>query len=252
MSDEGHRFVLFAHPRSGSTNLLQALRQHPEIRIAEEPFHKCYHSWVRDEPNYVDLISDVSTLERQLAALYAKYDGIKVLDYQLAKELYTHLLLKPDIKVIALRRRNLLQSIISRIIAQQNGIWIIRDTKGSLDDSYRMLEPASIDDARGSIAGMLELRAFYIRVLSRKPPEMCLNLEYETLYTSSVEENMERLTNVLNFLGFEARNLETAAFYLDPRKSKINNAQSYRRLPNAKQINDHLGCDETGWLFEKG
>ena len=251
MSDVGHRFVLFAHPRSGSTNLLQALRQHPEIRIAEEPFHKCYHSWVRDEPNYVDLISDVSSLEQQLAALYSKYDGIKVLDYQLPKELYAHLLLKPDIKVIALRRRNLLQSVISRIIAQQNGIWNIRDIKGSLDDSDRMLKPASIEDVRGSIAGMLELRAFYIRVLSRKSPEMCLNLEYETLYRSSIEDNMEHLTNVLHFLGFEAGNLETAAFYLDPRKSKINNAQSYRRLPNAKQINDHLGCDETGWLFEK-
>src|SRR5215475_6736080 len=117
------KFILFAHARSGSSNLLEALQLHSLLLIAEEPFHEKYHVWHPDERKYVDLITDIPSLEAQLAMLFAKYNGIKVLDYQLPRELYTHLLLRSEFRVIFLRRRNLLQAVISRCIAEQTGVW---------------------------------------------------------------------------------------------------------------------------------
>ena len=56
-------FVIFAQPRTGSTTLLRALQLHPQLHIAEEPFWDRYQELHPDEPNYVDLIEDILTLE---------------------------------------------------------------------------------------------------------------------------------------------------------------------------------------------
>jgi hypothetical protein len=52
------RFVLFAHARSGSSSLLEVLKTHPALRVAEEPFHEKSQQWNPEEPKYVDLITD--------------------------------------------------------------------------------------------------------------------------------------------------------------------------------------------------
>ena len=70
---------LFAHARSGSSSLLKILQSHAALRVVEEPFHEKFAQWNPGEPKYVDLITDVASLERQLDALFAVNDGIKVL-----------------------------------------------------------------------------------------------------------------------------------------------------------------------------
>jgi hypothetical protein len=49
MSPTVPQFILFAHARSGGSNLLKALQLHPLLRIAEEPFHEKYHVWHPDD-----------------------------------------------------------------------------------------------------------------------------------------------------------------------------------------------------------
>jgi hypothetical protein len=47
--------VIFAHPRCGSTSLLDILNVHPDINIiVEEPFHESFSIWRRNEKNYAD------------------------------------------------------------------------------------------------------------------------------------------------------------------------------------------------------
>jgi LPS sulfotransferase NodH len=130
--DRQLKLVIFAHARSGSSSLYRLLQLHSSLHIAEEPFHDSYHSWNPSEKNYVDHITDIPSLEEQLGALFAKYNGIKILQYQLPVALYTHLLLKPELRIVFLRRRNLLQAAVSGRIAEQTNIWKIWDLEGDI------------------------------------------------------------------------------------------------------------------------
>ena len=134
------RVVMFAHPRSGSTSLLDILNVHPELNLVEEPFHESFSIWHPDEKNYAALIEDRTTLDAQLSDIFSKYNGMKVLDYQLSYELYAYLLLKPWLKVIVLRRKNVLQAAVSVFIAKQTGIWNIRDLDPESGNSYYKLQ----------------------------------------------------------------------------------------------------------------
>jgi hypothetical protein len=59
----GQRFVLFAHPRSGSSNLFEALQLHPLLSILEEPFNEGFARWRPDERRYRDLVTDEASLD---------------------------------------------------------------------------------------------------------------------------------------------------------------------------------------------
>ena len=251
MTSPLNTFVLFAQARSGSSNLLRMLQLHPKLRIAEEPLHEKYHKWHPGEPQYVKLIKDVPTLEEQLAALFSKHDGIKVLDYQLPEEIYAHLLLKPELKVVALRRRTLLQQLVSGFIAEQTGIWKMWDLKGELACAYKDLKPIDPLELQRRIEYSLDLRRYYGDVLSRKPVEMCLQLEYENLYTQDVEHNRESVRAVFEFLGLTLPETPGLGGLLNPRVSKINNTDTYALLPNAREIDEQFGSEGTGWLFTK-
>ncbi|MEJ7809527.1 MAG: hypothetical protein WKG32_03835 [Gemmatimonadaceae bacterium] len=243
-------FILFAHARSGSSNLLKALQLHPRLRIAEEPFHHQYDEWNPGEPRYVDLITDIPSLERALAELFARYDGLKVLDYQLPEELYTHLLLKSDLRVIFLRRRNMLRAVVSNFIAKQTGIWKMWDLTGDLASAYANLRPIPLDEVADTLDYGRELREYYLGVMARKPADARLMLEYEALYTDDVAQNREALRGVFAFLGLDMPATPALDYYLDPRASKINNEQTYGYVPNIEAINERFGSSETGWLFE--
>jgi hypothetical protein len=243
-------FVLFAQARSGSTVLFRILQLHPQLHIALEPFHHKYHSWNPEEPNYVDFIVDIPSLEEQLVVLFSKYDGFKVLDYQLPTDIYTHLLLRPDIKVIALRRRNILQQAVSGFIAEQTGVWQKRDMTGDVTDVYKRLEPIDLNNLKANIEYRLEVSRYYLEVLSRKPSEMCSCLYYEDLYTSNMARNRESIRGIFYFLGLCMHDNPKLDELLDPRVEKINSALTYALLPNARVIDEKFGSEELGWLFE--
>ncbi len=251
MSPTAPKFILFAHARSGSSNLLKALQLHPWLRIAEEPFHEKYHVWHPDERKYVELITDVPSLETQLAVLFAKYNGIKVLDYQLPMELYTHLLLRPEFRVIFLQRRNLLQAVISGGIAKQTGVWKMWDLRGDLATVYAHLQPIPLDEIAQTLAYQRELQEYYRQVIVHKPKDMCLLLEYETFYTDDILQNRAAMQRVFGFLGLEMPAREELDDSLNPRTSKINSNRTYTYVPNAEEINARFGSNETGWLFEE-
>jgi hypothetical protein len=251
MPETSNRFVIFAQARSGSTALCRVLQLHPQLRIALEPFQHKYHTWNPEEPNYIDLISDIRSLEKQLALLFSKYDGFKVLDYQLPQELYAHMLLRSDIKVIALMRRNVLRQAVSGFIAEQTGVWQKRDLIVDLTTAYQGLEPIDLDALKATIDYRCELSRYYGDVLAQKPHQMCLPLCYEDIYTSDVARNRESVRSIFQFLGLCMPDDQELDKLIDPRVEKINSSVTYALLPNAKIIDEIFGSDETGWLFEK-
>jgi hypothetical protein len=246
------RIVIFAHARSGSTSLYRLLQLHPLLNMALEPFWDGFAAHNPGEKNYVDLIQDIPSLEWALEDLFSKYNGIKILDYQLPEELYTHLLLMPHITVLFLRRRNLLQASVSGCIAKQTKVWQISDMTEKAERIYRNLQPASLTKIADELAYGRHLRDYYSRVIAQRPEGSYLKIIYEELYTGDLQTSRAVAREIFQFLGLELPEGEALELILDPRTSKINTPETYALLPNAVEINERLGTDETGWLFEPG
>ena len=246
------QFVIFAHDRSGSSSLAKALSVHPHIRVALDPFHPKYGQWHANERTYRDSLTDVASLDTLLDELSVLYNGIKVLPYDLPEEIYSHLLLLPDLRVIFLRRRNTLQTVVSGGIAEQTRMWQLWDPRFGRDEAYSSLHPVDIAQVERGMEYQIWLQDCYRRVVLKRPSESRMLREYEEFYTDSLDQNRENLVAVLRFLGFGASDLSEADQYLDPRTAKLNNDDTYRMLPNAEEIDRALGSDENGWLFSRG
>jgi hypothetical protein len=249
--DRRLKLVLFAHARSGSSTLYRILQSHPALHIAEEPFHDKYGTWKPGEKNYVDHIHDIPSLEAQLDELYARYNGIKVLTYQLPEELYTHLLLKSELRIVYLRRKNVLQAAVSALIGGQTGVWKVWDLKQEIVEHYRDLASLPIDKLREIVEWDHASLARYSRVLDRRPKGSYVKLVYEELYTPDVAANKRVLRPVFDMLGLTMPETEELDRLLDPAITKLNSEETYRLVPNAVEIDEKLGSDETGWLFDK-
>lgn len=243
------KFILFAHARSGSTSLARALNAHPGIKLAEEPFSQKYSQWNPGEKNYIDFIDDATSLEQTLIELFSSFDGIKILDYQLPEELYTHMLLLPQYKVILLRRRNLLQAIVSGLIAEQTDIWHIADLSNESEKRYETLTPLSTVEIEKKLNYQSELQEYYRDTCLRRSDGAVLMVDYEELYTSDLPQNRAVLKTILQFLEVSDSDITKFDFFIDPGRSKINDVSRYRLLPNGREINEMFGSDVTGWLF---
>ena len=249
--DKSIKLVIFAHARSGSSSLYRLLQLHPSLHIAEEPFHDSYQAWNPDEKNYVDHITDIASLEEQLGVLFAKYNGIKILQYQLPAELYTHLLRKPEVRIVFLRRRNLLQAAVSGRIAEQTKVWKIWDLAGDITQTYQQLAPLSIPSLREVIEYDDKSMTLYEQIVDRRPPGSYVKLWYEDLYMPDVAHNRSVLQRAFDLLKLSMPATPEVDYLLDPVLTKLNPAKLYKFIPNATEIDEQLGSGKTGWLFEK-
>jgi hypothetical protein len=247
--DSSHRLVLFAHARSGSSSLSKILQSHPKLHILDEPFNEGFTSWHPDAPNYLELITDIPSLEEQLERIFQSYNGIKVLDYQLAEPIYVHMLQRPDLKVLFLYRRNLLQSVVSGMLAEQSSIWHTWDMEHPIQDYYQRLAPLSISDIRKHIGWLQEYRTFYGQIIAALPEDQRLILVYEDVYLGTPEERASWLGRIWQFLNLDPVDSSAVQQYLDPHVAKMNSSETYQLIPNVDEINQQLGNDVTGWLF---
>ena len=242
------RFLVFAHMRSGSSTFVRALECHPAIRILSEPFNSTFTTWRPGDRNYLELTKDPRTLDEQLEHMYRSYNGIKSLGYQLPWELNAHMLRDRRRHVIFLKRTNVLQTVVSGLIAQQTGVWHRWDLEGPLEDRYACLEPLSIDFVRGGVDDVKEEIEYYDRIVSsRTGPTLVLT--HDELYLRGAQQRRERVVRAFTFLGLQAPPLHETELVMDPARTKLNSAQTYEMLPNAREIDEVLGSDETGWLF---
>lgn len=251
MSDE-ERLVLLAWPRSGSSSLWQILRAHPGLELMEdEPFNESFTEWSAGNPDYLARIRNIESLDQVLDELFHRYRGIKVLSYQLDEEQLTHLVLRRDLRIIYISRRNLLQTAVSDRIAKQTQLfnrWDISPQE-PVERRYDSLPPLDLDDLRTYMQDLAAHLDWVGSVLRRRGAAATLRLHYEDLYFAAREAQHAQLSALWSFLGLPP--LATAHFdyYLNPRTAKLGRAGTYGRLPNAAQINAVLGADATGWLF---
>lgn len=243
--------VFLAHPRSGSSSLYEILQSHPALNILEEPFNENFTRWNAGNKNYLELVHDIPSLDAQTADIFAEYNGIKVLDYQLPPDLIAHLLQCADCKIIFLRRRNLLQSVVSALIAEQTRLWKKWEMIKPLEEYYRNLQPLNIMDLQKRVAELKSRLDFFESVIDRRPADEATKLTYEEFYYSEPWRQEQRMSEIWGMLKLPPLKLERRhRDYLQPKTAKINSAVTYEMLPNAREIDKACGNDATGWLYD--
>lgn len=244
------RVLLVAHPRSGSTSLYKILQLHPELNILEEPFNEGFTTWNPDHPNYLERIHDIASLDAQLAEIFTTYNGVKVLDYQLPDELNIHLLHRPDFAIIFLRRRNLLQSVVSALIAIHTNVWKKWEMVKPVEEYFQMLQPLDVKEIQRQISWYKAHLDFIESIVDGRPDKAVVKLTYEELYFVPPEQRNEQIAAIWRLLGLAPLDVEQIQVYLQPESMKMNSPATYALLSNAEEIEQRCGNDVTGWLFE--
>jgi hypothetical protein len=245
----GERVLLFAHPRSGSSNLYQILQSHPALEVLEEPFNENFVNWQPGNKDYLGSVHDVETLDEQLAEIFTRFNGLKVLDYQLSDDLVEHLLSRADLRVVFVRRRNVLKAVVSNLIAEQTDLWKVWDMTRPLESYYAGLRPLDLEEVRGRVEWLSWHMQWCEAILDRRADGRVLKIAYEEFFAQrkEQEELLEALWRFLDLEPIPAANME---YYLQPELTRLNSPATYRYLPNAKEVNDLCGSDSYGWLFE--
>ncbi|MFQ5529343.1 MAG: sulfotransferase [Gemmatimonadota bacterium] len=197
-------FIVLTAPRSGSSMLIQALRAHPRIVSFGELFNRGHIGFntpgFENRNRMLQSWRDRHPAEFMQRMVYRGYDesvqavGFKVfyehVDRPQLRPLKSYLAQKPELRVIHLRRRNLLRAFLSRTIALRTGVWGAKSPRQRRHYRVR-LKPA---DCHGYFEMQSRQWAEYDKVFAFNA---LLRVTFETL-VAEFEPEMER---VLDFLG---------------------------------------------------
>ncbi|MEM9777103.1 MAG: hypothetical protein AAF902_21165 [Chloroflexota bacterium] len=243
------RAIIFAHARSGSTSLFHALNLHPKLNLMEEPFNENRAHW---EPGYIDyrsLVHDIPSLDTQLERITTAHNGFKLLDYQLPEELLHHIFKDGSNRFIFLQRKNLLQAVVSVLIAHQNLLWQIWDAEKPVEEYFKQLKSLDPKDVHQRVTTLKQHLSDFKQSLDQLATGRVFDLSYEELYFTTHQKQQSLLNRIWHFLDLEPFFSADMEPHLSVDQAKINTIKNYAHLPNAAEINQICGSDETGWLF---
>jgi hypothetical protein len=244
----GPKLVVVAHPRSGSNSLVEILNSHPELTFLDEPFNESFTDWLPDNPDYLAQVTDVASLDRVVNGILAEYSGFKVHTYQLESEQLTHLLCRSDLHIVFLRRRNLLEAVVSGQIAEQTGLWAAWDRERALEDYYTDLAPLSLPDLRDSLRWLGQNLEEVAATLRARGDGRVLELWYEDLFLSDRSTRWRLVESLWSHLGLPPCQEPRVSRFLEEPSFRMGNSATYGRLPNLAEIEASLGSDETGHI----
>lgn len=228
------KFAIFAHARSGSTSLAKVLATSPDVNMAIEPFHPDYSKWNPQEPNYSEIIRDTESMKKALDKIYSKFNAIKVLQYQFPDKIYLELLERKDIKIIFLRRKDLLKAVISGLIAEQTNIWRKEDTRAEID--YLNLKPLNVNQAKEMFNYVSEQMNFYENFLNKNRKGSYFKQYYEDLYSEDQKENIMTIETICSFLKIDLPKTDIIEKYMKPSQAQISTNGDYEKVPNYQEI----------------
>jgi LPS sulfotransferase NodH len=232
-----NKFIIFATARTGSTSLARVLGESSDVKMAIEPFHEGFSKWNPEEKNYSKLIVDSETMNQALDDLFSRYTAIKVLDYQLDPEVYYSMLKRKDFKILFLRRKNIVQSVLSNLVAEKTSEWHKQDNI----EIYKNLKPINLDKMSEMIDYVTAMNSENAKFLEKNRKGDYLPLYYEELYSDSLEQNNANLKVICDFLNISLPPEEAIKKYMLPSEAKINYLNIYRDVPNYKEIEQKFG-----------
>jgi LPS sulfotransferase NodH len=227
-----NRFVIFAHPRSGSTSLAKVLAGSKDVKMCIEPFNEDYSKWDNNNRNYKKYVKSTEKLDKALIEIFKKYSAIKCLDYQLPKRLYYQLLKKNDLKIVFLKRKNLGAAALSNAVAEQTKEW--RKVKNI--DIYSNLKPIKVSKLEKWINYVGNLSETYLSFLENRRKGDFLLLYYEDLYSDSFKINKQNILKICKYLEISPPGDNIIKKHMTPPKVKINYSNIYSKIPNYSDI----------------
>lgn len=248
MAERRRGLVLVAHARSGSNSLVELLNLGLPQPILNEPFNENFISWSSDNPNYRDRVLGIRSLDQVVDEILSEWSGLKVLSYQLDLPLLRHLVLRSDIDVIFLRRRNVLETAVSNLIALQTNLWKTWDADGPIATRYEQLEPLPVDEVRGMVDWTRTRLEEVEEILQARTDGRFLKVVYEDLYLAHSVDQATVLDRLWAHLGVPRPTSARVSYYLDPGEVQMAATSTYGKLPNIAEINAACGSDETGWI----
>ncbi len=241
------KILLFAHPRSGSTSLLKALNTHPDVNLMHEPFNSDRENWGPNNINYLKSVHDKESLVEMLNEIHKKCNGFKHLSYQLAPELNEYMLKSAEYQTIFLFRKNLLKSVVSSLIAEQNKIWTSEEKRNS-DKQNIVLAPLSSTAVGEQLEYLFDETAHYRDFLvGNDIPHY--SISYEDLFEGGDASRYKKLAQLLVFLNLIPSGVtDEMKTFLAPDR-RINTLDNYRSIPNINELEKKFGNEKTGFLF---
>jgi LPS sulfotransferase NodH len=230
------KFVIFASARTGSTSLARVLGESRGVKMVFEPFSPDFTKWNPKEKAYSGLVTH-EKVDKLLDEIFGRFNAMKTLDYQLSEKDNFTLLNRKDLRILFLTRSNLIEQIISDLVAHQVQNWQRSENAGL----YKKLKPIDLDEMRKKIDYVTQLNKTYFNFLKKNRPGDFLPLYYEKLYSEDVNKNTATISKICNFLGIPIPPKDAIEEYMTPSKAKINYGDHYKNLPNYKEIEKKFG-----------
>jgi LPS sulfotransferase NodH len=180
------RFVILAAPRSGSNMLCSMLGSHPDILCHHELFNPggiFYALHLRDSD--FQLANSMQERDQEPLAFLEKVwhqhgdkscVGFKM-TYQQNRAVFDAVMAERDIRKIVLRRKNVVKSHVSKLIAEQSGVW---EDYGQARRDERMQIELDFDQLQQDAAFNQGYYA-HIEASLREAQQDCLQVQYEQL-----------------------------------------------------------------------
>ena len=180
------RFIILTRSRTGSNLLVTFLNSHPSVRTEGEVFNRL------EGRDYSDILARV--FDKEPAHIQLK--GFKIFYYHpldaAGSGLWSDLASLKDLMVIHLRRRNILRTLVSRKIAGQQDVWVLKSNETDKASGRK-----SVTFTREELAaGFRETRDWEDSAESRFPDQKFLSVDYEGL-VKEPESEFERITGFL-------------------------------------------------------
>jgi len=188
------KVIVLSRSRTGSNLLINLLNSHPNICFYGEVF--------RDMQNQT--FDHIYNSVFSAKPFFIKVVGFKIFYYhpedQDSKDVWERLINEKDLKVIHLKRKNILRTLISRKIAEENNFWTQNSKHNNISNKQISL---GREECRTFFGKTKNWEQQYDKLFKDHPK---IEVFYESLVSSLTKEELGRIQS---FLGVEVKNLKT-------------------------------------------
>lgn len=194
------RFIIISQPRVGSTLLLSYLNNHPQVIVKGEIVREKKLNLKYRNISIVDFLEDT---------VYKKYHkSIKAVGFKyfyehqsLEPELLNYIIAHNDIKIIHLKRRDLLRTYVSNKISEKTGVWSI--TKFEKD------KPLHTKRIKFENEDYIQYKSNIEKEYENFKKNFLFHCQYHIYYEDLVKDKNKKLSEIQSFLLLENKSLIT-------------------------------------------
>jgi LPS sulfotransferase NodH len=215
------KFIIFAHPRCGSSTLFNIIKWQANTGV-NEPFNQA----TQDENNYLKDLNEKG-IKFTTKKIFYNIQFFKHLSSSIKPEENKYLL--DNYKIIFMYRKNILDAAISKVVAEQTNIWHSIDVNYESDYlKIKYVEPKLID---------FEIQEIKKHMNYAKMSENVMFVAYEDIFENKY--NFFKIEKIFNFLDLHLHRYESIRLFLSE-KNKLNKKKWEDVLENYSDIKNQF------------